>query len=395
MYITSYVDYKQKERHTRLSRLAKLFNKEPIKIKINPIYIDVSYNRKRTRFVQPEQIDKRIRDYIATMGMLGHIALDYLNNNVVYLTTHYNILYDTESRRADLDQKSLYNTFTIPKASGGYRTIDAPNEELKKLMYVLKAEIERLQILPHDAAYAYVPFRDCRKAIKRHQDNKSCWFLKVDLKDFFGSCSPGFVEAQLKKVYPLSIECPFNTKLLEYIRDIAYLDNKLPQGTPLSPMLTNLVMVPIDYEISKQLPKEFVYTRYADDILISSRTSFNYKEIVKLLEDILKDTPLKVNDKKTRYGSKNGRNFNLGIMYNKDMELTVGHNRKRKLKAMVHTYVNTPREERVLQDVRVLLGELSYLHNIEPEYYEKILNYFNKKYKYDIIKDIIATLKYN
>lgn len=59
----------------------------------------------------------------------------------------------------------------------------------------------------------------------------------------------------------------FNTAI-----SLCFLHGGLPQGTPISPMITNIMMIPIDYKLFNSLHDEestFVYTRYADDMLIS------------------------------------------------------------------------------------------------------------------------------
>ena len=83
------------------------------------------------------------------------------------------------------------------KRTGGFRTIDAPNDELKTFMREISRTIIRdFKLIPHDSAYAYVKKRSVIDAVKEHQENKSRWFLKIDLKDFFGSCNEIFPDDQ-------------------------------------------------------------------------------------------------------------------------------------------------------------------------------------------------------
>ena len=382
-YIVACTSHIKQEFNT--SVLDKLFPNLKEKHTINPVYKDMSYPRTRTILIDTDKLPVRK----ANNNLFEKIVRKWQDNTVHAFLTDYSGLSEEDKL------KEFYDVFKIPKASGGYRTLEAPKGLLKENMYYVLDLLKLFGAVYHDCAYAYIPKRDCRKALQRHLDNKSCWFLKLDLKDFFGSINPEFLEKSLNQLLVFN-EAYLNSELKETffktIKEIAFLNNKLPQGTPLSPILTNMLMVPIDHAIRQALPKEYIYTRYADDLLISKRTDFsNDKEsIVNTIKDILKDTPLKINDTKTRYGSKNGKNFNLGIMYNKDMCLTVGHRRKRKLKAMVHAYMTS---DPTLEDTRSLAGELSYLHNIEPDYYRKIIVYFNNKYKCDIMNILHTNLK--
>ena len=302
------------------------------------------------------------------------------------------------------DVESEYEQFKIPKKTHGFRTINAPKPELKKDMKdIANALTEYLKIKTHDSAWAYTKSRDVVGAVQEHTKNKSKWFLKLDLHDFFGSCNPEFITERLLDVYPFAAykDNEIVVETVKALAKFATLDNGLPQGTPLSPVLTNIIMIPFDYNMNKKMyalanghkiPKQpYVYTRYADDILISAYYDFDFNEVVNGVKDLLEGTPLQLNVEKTRYGSSAGRNWNLGVMCNKDNKITIGYKRKQKLKATIHNYINT-RGTWELEDLRWLLGNLSWLRNVEPDYFIGLMNYCENKYNTDIwntlIKDI-------
>ena len=56
----------------------------------------------------------------------------------------------------DIDMNTQYTSFSIPKRSGGFRTINAPKEPLKKLLQDINKTLQGFDILPHNCAYAYV-----------------------------------------------------------------------------------------------------------------------------------------------------------------------------------------------------------------------------------------------
>jgi hypothetical protein len=230
-----------------------------------------------------------------------------------------------------------YHTFTIPKASGGLRTITAPNPYLKeKQRGILDVLQNQMHILPHDASHAFSKGRGITTAIQQHQANESMYFLKVDIEDFFGSITRTFLRRTLQQIYPL---CCFG-EFVDLVVGWGTLDGVLPQGAPTSPLLANLVMVPIDNHITNLLKShgEFVYTRYADDLLISSKHPFRFKPIIKAIETAfeIQQAPLRLNHSKTRYGTRRGRIWNLGIMLNKDNQMTIGYKGRAKLRA--HTF---------------------------------------------------------
>ena len=79
----------------------------------------------------------------------------------------------------------------------------------------------------------------------------------------------------LSKIFPFSemVKYPYGRDELQKALSLCFLNNGLPQGTPISPFITNVMMIAIDHKISKTLrdfdSRRFVYTRYADDLLIS------------------------------------------------------------------------------------------------------------------------------
>ena len=241
------------------------------------------------------------------------------------------------------DRASLYETFHIPKRSGGLRRIDAPKPELMEALRVLKGILEQdFHALYHTSAFAYIKKRSTISAVKRHQNNQSRWFAKLDLHDFFGSTTMEFVMQQLSVIYPfcLVVETQQGREALETAMSLAFLNGGLPQGTPISPLITNLMMIPVDYTLSGLFAKrDMVYTRYADDFLVSSRRSFRFRDAEADIMDVLMEfgAPFALNTAKTRYGSRAGSNWNLGLMLNKDNEITVGHRKKKQLQNMLHS----------------------------------------------------------
>lgn len=290
-----------------------------------------------------------------------------------------------------------YTSFKIPKRNGKLRQIDAPDEDLKQILRQLKDQLQnRFKCLPHNAAFAYVKNRAPLDALKKHQRNESKWFLKLDLKNFFPSCNESFIHAQLSQIHPFS-QCYTDKESQKAIFTViqgAMLRGGLPQGTPLSPFLTNIIMIPIDYAIHnlcKQFNKQhLVYTRYADDILISSKYNFDFKEVEKQIDAILKRTsPLQINREKTRYGSAAGSNWNLGLMLNKDNNITLGYKAKRELKKDLLSICTTI-DAWAAEDLKALHGTISYFLQIEPEYITHIIRKYSEKYNkgYNIVDAI-------
>ena len=284
-----------------------------------------------------------------------------------------------------------YITFNIPKASGGTRTIEAPEPPLKKAQRDVTDFLQdKLKVLPHNSAYAYTKGRCAYDALVTHQRRNARWFLKVDLKDFFPSITRHVLDRRLPEVYPLDQMKQKCRISWDRLLDIAVNhDDCLPQGSPLSPVLSNLVMMDFDHTLSKILRdfegKHYTYTRYADDLLISCPFSFEYQPILNVIEELLEENELgmKINYGKLRYGSHAGRNWNLGLMYNQNQQITIGNKKKRQLHSLVNNFITDYKEGNPwdISSTQELVGKLAYLKNVEPDYYHTILKKYNTKYQ--------------
>ena len=303
----------------------------------------------------------------------------------------------------NINRQSLYNTFYIPKKSGGLREINAPVPELMDALRQLKTILETNMFATyHTSAFAYVKGRCTIDSIKRHQKNHSRWFVKLDFSNFFDSTTQEFVISMFSMIFPFSeiMKDPTGMEALKKALSLCFLNGGLPQGAPISPTITNIMMIPIDHQLYNELykmDKHYIYTRYADDILISSKTDFDYNEVQNYVLDVLRkfNAPFIIKSEKTRYGSSAGRNWNLGVMLNKDNEITIGHQRKKTFKAMCCNYICDKKRgvDWTLHDVQVFAGLISYYRSIEKDYIDYVIAHNNEKFGVDIEMMIKEDLK--
>lgn len=294
----------------------------------------------------------------------------------------------------EAERKSLYETFYIPKKSRGLREINAPVPELMDALRQLKTIFEtNMFALYHTSAFAYIKGRCTIDCIKRHQQNRSKWFAKLDFSDFFGSTTEEFVISMFSQIFPFSeiVKKQDGFEALKKALSLCFLNGGLPQGTPISPIITNIMMIPIDHQVCNELRKmdeHYVYTRYADDIIVSSKVSFNCGKLQDYILGVLKKfkAPFCLKKEKTRYGSSAGRNWNLGVMLNKDNEITIGHQKNRAFKAMCCNYISDKKKGVTwdLHDVQVFAGLISYYRMVEKDYINYVIDHNNKKFNVNL-----------
>jgi RNA-directed DNA polymerase len=156
-----------------------------------------------------------------------------------------------------------YKEFSIPKKSGGSRTITAPATALKilqrKLSQVLYSVYE-----PKKPVHGFVVSRSIVTNARKHSRKR--FILNIDLKDFFDTIHFGRVQG-------IFMAPPYNLpkEVATVLAQICCHSNKLPQGAPTSPIVSNMVCARLDRQL-RLLAEEFkcTYTRYADDITFST-----------------------------------------------------------------------------------------------------------------------------
>lgn len=316
-----------------------------------------------------------------------------LQYNVMALIRKLKEFNDKYTALFEVDRQTLYHSFAIPKKSGGVRRIDAPNDSLMEALRELASMLQNdFCALYHTSAFAYVKGRSAIDAVKKHQKHQSRWFLKIDFENFFGNTTFEFMMRMLEMIFPFSevIRVDQGRVELERALSLCFLNGGLPQGTPISPMLTNLVMIPIDYQITKSLNKDgFVFTRYADDSIISHKYNFKFTDVCARIQEILKDfnAPYAIKQSKTRYGSSSGANWNLGVMLNRDNEITIGIKRRKMFKVLLNNYL-TDRQNGIKwppEDIQCMQGTVSYYRMVEPETIDKYIALYNQKFNTDFM----------
>ncbi len=223
--------------------------------------------------------------------------------------------------------RKRYQIFTINKKSGSKRTIHAPVKGMKRILrslnFVLKCIYE-----PHAAATGFVLEKSIVDNAKEHVGRH--YVLNIDLKDFFYS----FDRNRVKMGF---MNEPFN--LNEDKEPLAFLlaslcthpfdvegeiITVLPQGSPTSPTLTNVLCKKLDRRLNG-LAKRFgtAYTRYADDITFSSNQNtfvddlFN-QELKRIIEE---DQLLVINPNKTRLQKVGYRQEVTGLIVNEKVNI--------------------------------------------------------------------------
>jgi len=252
----------------------------------------------------------------------------------------------------DIDTKTLiyhlyrvpenvkYKTFEIPKSLGGTRTISAPVTTLKIIQRKLNQVLQCIY-KPGNAVHSYRHDRTILSNAEQHIQRTL--LLNIDLKDFFPSIHIG-------RVIGLFNHRPYNCEevVAKTLAQICCFRGLLPQGAPTSPIISNMICVKMDKEINQLGIKHgCIYTRYADDISLSTLDNDFPNAIVKYnqngqlevgseLNKIISTNSFEINREKIRVRNADERQIVTGLVTNEFPNTRREYIRK--IRAMLHAW---------------------------------------------------------
>lgn len=204
-----------------------------------------------------------------------------------------------------------YNKFYIPKRNGGRREINAPKEKLKTIqIWIYNNILSKMKV--SCAAKAYVKKSSIVDNAKYHVKKKN--LLKLDFSDFFHNI-------KYNKIFSIFYDVGYTKEVSYILAKLCSYNGALAQGAPTSPCISNLCCRNLDRRLLKYCQyHKMNYTRYADDITISSNCKieeFNIQTIKK----IIKNEGYYLNEEKTKLLDRNRRHLVTGIVTNKKLNV--------------------------------------------------------------------------
>ncbi len=220
-----------------------------------------------------------------------------------------------------------YQRFYVPKKTGGERLISAPMPRLKAAQTWILTNI--LDLVPaHEAVHGFLPGRSIVTNAVPHVG--AAVVINLDLKDFFPSITYRRVKGVFRALgYPESVATILGLLCTEPQVDQAELDGetwyvatgerRLPQGSPASPAVTNILCATLDRRL-QGLARTlgFAYTRYADDLTFSAsgEGTKNINKLKNAVKAIIESEDLALHPAKTRVMRPGCRKEVTGVVVN-------------------------------------------------------------------------------
>jgi group II intron reverse transcriptase/maturase len=194
----------------------------------------------------------------------------------------------------------------IPKPDGGVRLLGIPTVLDRFLQQAIAQAMTPLfEALFSTQSYGFRPGRNAHQALKQAREYVQAgyeWVVDIDLEKYFDRVNHDMLMARVARVVK-------DKRVLKLIR--AYLNSGVmvngvvldraegtPQGGPLSPLLSNIMLDDLDKELERRGHK---FVRYADDCNIYVRTQRAGERVMGSVKRFLeKKLKLKVNPKKSK-----------------------------------------------------------------------------------------------
>jgi hypothetical protein len=274
-----------------------------------------------------------------------------------------------------------YIEFEIPKKNGKTRKIKSPVDQLKhlqrRLADLLNNCLDEISLETKQGSLSH-GFRKNHSIITNANNHKNKRYVfNIDLKDFFPSINFGRVRGFFIKNRNFSL----NEKVATVIAQIACHNNELPQGSPCSPVISNLIGHLLDIRLVNLAKNgKCTYSRYADDLTFSTNkkdfpdsiafvdTNEKWTAGKKITKEI-KRLGYSINSEKTSMQFKTARQLTTGLTVNKKVNIKIEYYKN--ARAMCHNIFNSGEfyigndADSKPDSINQLEGILSYIYQIK------------------------------
>lgn len=248
------------------------------------------------------------------------------------------------------------------------------NQKIKKLRTSekLEADVNSVTFYPHPAVHGFNQGSSTKTNAHTHCGAKR--LLRLDIRNFFQSISRSRIEHMFEI-------CNVHKDIIPWLSGLVTVPDYLPEGLTTSPLISNLVSLPIDLRLHDLATNNGVrYTRYADDITFSSHGSSGQLPSATEISEILSEHGHELAEEKTRTTVPGYAHFVTGLSVQLPDRPTVPKKIKRRLRQELYYIEKFGFTEHVTKRpayrnpqhaVNVIDGLMNYVNGIEANQWKE------------------------
>ena len=263
------------------------------------------------------------------------------------------------------------------------RTIYRPDKRLKVFLNFLNAFLfEHLEI-NDQVVYSYRKGRNPYQAVSVHSSSRA--FFQTDIENFFGSIDKALIRAT---IFPQICRVPISDlpNQLNRILDLITINDVLPVGFPTSPLISNACLTPFDNALYDYCNNSnLIYTRYADDLVISGRNREIFQDVGNKVSELLEhhfSGRLKVNIAKQKLTTVGRKIKILGMVILPNGQVTIDNELRKRVEVLLYFYLRNRDAFLDMVDgdfdagTRRISGYITYINASDQSYLEKLKRKF-------------------
>ena len=262
--------------------------------------------------LNPRNIMRAYRQVVANKGSAGMDGM-FVQELYAHLTKNRGQI-ESDIRQGKYLPQPIRG-IEIPKSNGKKRLLGVPTvidrmlQQAVGQILAIKFEMEF-----EEYSYGFRPNRNAQQAVLKAQQYINAGYhhiVDIDLKSFFDEVD----HCILLQLLYRKVKCPLTLRLIrKWLRAPIEINGKLtkrrkgvPQGSPLSPLLSNIMLNELDKEMEKQ---GLHYVRYADDFSIYTKSEHSARKIGNSIYLFLKNK-LKLPINREKSGIRKPVNFTI------------------------------------------------------------------------------------
>lgn len=259
------------------------------------------------------------------------------------------------------------------------RELINPSERLRAHHNFLRLFLVDFLPVHKEAVFSYRKGVSAHAAVEQHA--QSCHFFVTDIESFFPSITRDIVRQTITSAME-EIPIADLSDHQEHVLDLLCVDDTLPIGFSTSPGLSNAALYPFDIAFHAHCRElGVIYTRYADDIILSSGERATVESGVESLNAHLDHAfggRLHLHRGKSKYLHRGGKIKLLGMALLPNGTISVDTSIKDEIETMLHLYLRDRERFNTMQEIGPaktearLAGLLNYVNTVDQLYLEKL-----------------------